>query len=203
LESVLEGTTARKGLASTFDRRGEAERTEVTWVGVSGSWRYALPGLREAVHKEVAAVLAAGKSVVTGGALGTDYWATEVALGINPARLKVILPTSLVTYAAHYRRRAAEGVISARKAEDLIRQLEAVAWAGGLVEHPERPQVVNVTTYSRRNQDVVDAADELLAFQVNASAGTQDTVDRARLKGIPVAVFTFETASDPRPSADA
>lgn len=198
----MEGTAARKGLASTFDRRGEAGRTGVTWVGVSGSWRYALPGLREAVHKEVAAALAAGKSVVTGGALGTDYWATEVALGINPARLKVILPTSLVTYAAYYRRRAAEGVISARQAEDLIRQLEAVARAGGLVEHPERPQVVNVTTYSLRNQDVVDAADELLAFQVNASAGTQDTVDRARLKGIPVAVFTFETLSDPRPSAD-
>lgn len=154
------------------------------------------------MHKEVAAALAAGKSIVTGGALGTDYWATEAALGIDPARLKVILPTSLMTYTAHYRRRAAEGVISARQAENLIRQLGTVAQAGGLVEHPERPQVVNVTTYSLRNQDVVDAADELLAFQVNASAGTQDTVDRARLKGIPVAVFTFETASYLKPSGD-
>ena len=140
----------------------------------------------------MAAALAAGKSVVTGGALATDYWATEVALIIDPARLKVILPTSLETYAAHYGRRAAEGVISAQQAEGLIRQLEAVAQAGGLVEHPERPQIVNVTTYYLRNQDVVDAADELLAFQVNASAGTQDTVDRARRKGIPVAVFTFQ-----------
>ena len=60
---------------------------------------------------------------------------------------------------------------------------------GSLVEHPERPQVVNITTYYLRNQDVVDAADELLAFPVNASAGTKDTVDKARLKGIPVAVF--------------
>jgi uncharacterized phage-like protein YoqJ len=171
--------------------------TEVTWVGVSGSWRYTLPELREAVHQEVAAALAAGKSIVTGGALGIDYWATEVALSIDPARLKVILPTSLVTYAAHYWQRATEGVISTQQAKDLIRQLEAVAQAGGLVEHPERPQVVNVTTYYLRNQDVVDAADELLAFQVNASAGTQDTVDKARLKGIPVAVFTFKTASDP------
>jgi hypothetical protein len=163
----------------------------VTWVGVSGSWRYALPELREAVHKEVAAALAAGKSIVTGGALGTDYWATEAALSIDPARLKVILPTSLVTYAAHYQQRAAEGVISAQQAENLISQLETLAQMGSLVEHPERPQVVNVTTYYLRNQDVVDAADELLAFQVNASSGTQDTVDKARMKGIPVAVFTF------------
>ena len=105
--------------------------------------------------------------------------------------MKVILPTSLTTYAAHYRQRAAEGVISARQAEDLVTQLEAVARAGDLVEHPERPQVVDVSTYYLRNQDVVDVADELLAFQVGGSAGTQDTVDRARLKGIPVALFTF------------
>jgi len=155
------------------------------------------------VQKEVAAALAAGKSIVTGGALGTDYWATEMALNIDPARLKVILPTSLATYITHYQRRAAEGVISARQAQDLIMQLEAVAQAGSLVEHPERPQVVNITTYYLRNQDVVDAADELFAFQVNASAGTQDTVDKARLKGIPVAVFTFQAATDPPSSRDA
>jgi hypothetical protein len=69
-----------------------------------------------------------------------------------------------------------------------------VAQAVSLVEHPERPQVVNTATYYLRNQDVVDTADELLAFQVNASAGTQDTVDKARLKGIPVTVFVFQAA---------
>jgi len=164
----------------------------VTWVGVSGSWRYAPPGLPDTVHQEVAAALGAGKSIVTGGALGVDYWATEMALSSDPGRLKVILPTSLATYAAHYRQRAAEGIISAHQADDLIRQLEAVAKSGSLIEHPERPQVVNVTTYYLRNQDVVDAADELLAFQVNASRGTQDTMDRARLKGIPVTVFAFQ-----------
>lgn len=163
----------------------------MTWVGVSGSWRYTPPGLQDAVHREVAAALGAGKSIVTGGALGVDYWASETALRIDPSRLKVILPTSLATYAAHYRRRAAQRVISVQQAEDLIRQLEAAAHAGGLVEHPERSQVVDVTTYYLRNQDVVDVADELLAFQVNASGGTQDTVDRARLKGIPVLVFTY------------
>jgi hypothetical protein len=161
-----------------------------------------IPALREAVQQEVAAALAAGKSIVTGGALGTDYWATEVGLTADPARLKVILPTSLATYAAHYRRRATEGVISARQAQDLIGQLEAVARAGGLVEHPERRQVVDTAAYYVRNQDVVDAADELLAFQVNASAGTQDTVDKARRKGIPVAVFIFEAATDPPSSRD-
>ena len=107
--------------------------------------------------------------------------------------MKVVLPTSLTTYAAHYRRRATEGVISAQQAERLISQLETVAQAGGLVEHPERPQVVDVTTYYLRNQDVIDVADELLAFQVNASSGTQDTVDKARVKGILFTVFTYQS----------
>lgn len=165
----------------------------MTWVGISGSWRYAPPKLPDAVHREVTSALGADKSIVTGGALGVDYWATETALGIDPARLKVILPTSQATYAAHYRRRAAEGVISVQQAEDLVRQLQDVAQAGGLVEHPERPQVVDVSTYYLRNQDVVDVADELLVFQVNDSGGVQDTVDRARAKGIPVVVFTYQT----------
>jgi DNA recombination-mediator protein A len=164
-----------------------------TWVGVSGSWRHAPPGLQDAVHREVAAALAAGKGIVTGGALGVDFLATQTALSVGPQRLKVILPTSLATYCAHYRRRAAEGVISAQQAADLISQLETVARAGSLVEHPERPQVVNVAAYYLRNQDVVDVAGELLAFQVNASSGTQDTVDKARLKGIPVTVFTYQS----------
>jgi hypothetical protein len=39
----------------------------------------------------------------------------------------------------------------------------------------------------------VDVAGELLAFQVNASSGTQDTVEKAWLKGIPVIVFTCQS----------
>jgi predicted Rossmann fold nucleotide-binding protein DprA/Smf involved in DNA uptake len=97
----------------------------VRWVGISGSWRYAPPGLRDAVRREVTAALGEGKSIVTGGALGVDYWATETALSTNPARLTVILPTTLATYISHYRRRASEGVISAQQAEDLIGQLQA------------------------------------------------------------------------------
>jgi hypothetical protein len=90
----------------------ESAPVTTTWVGVSGSWRHALPGLQDAVHREVAATLAAGKGIVTGGARGVDYWATQTALSVDPQRLKAILPTSRATYCALYRRRAAEGVTS-------------------------------------------------------------------------------------------
>jgi hypothetical protein len=84
----------------------------------------------------------------------------------------------------------------AKQSEDLIRQLETVAHVGGLIEHPERPQVVDVTTYYLRNQDIVDVADELLAFQVKDSSGTQDTLDKTRLKGIPVVAFVYRAPFD-------
>lgn len=43
------------------------------------------------------------------------------------------------------------------------------------------------------NQDVVDVEDEVLAFQINASRSIQNTVNRARLKEIPVMEFTCRT----------
>jgi predicted Rossmann fold nucleotide-binding protein DprA/Smf involved in DNA uptake len=62
----------------------------MTWVAVSGSWRHAPPGLSDAVRQEVAAALRAGKSIVTGGALGVDYWAAETALNIDEQCLKPV-----------------------------------------------------------------------------------------------------------------
>jgi len=165
------------------------------WTAVSGSWRHTAPGMEEDVRQAVTAALAAGKSIVTGGALGTDYWAADTALKMAPDRLMVILPVTLDTYAAHYRRRARERVIRADQAETLITQLKAVAKVGGLVEHPDRPQTVDTTTYYLRDQDVIDQADELLAFQVNDSLGTKDTIARARRKGIPVTHRTYYVAA--------
>lgn len=60
----------------------------------------------------------------------------------------------------------------------MIRQLETVAQAGALIEHPERPQVVDATTYCLRNQDVVDVADELIAFKVNEGGGGPELLRR-------------------------
>lgn len=50
-------------------------------------------------------------------------------------------------------------------------------------------------TYYARNQAEIDAADEMVAFQVNGSAGTQDTIDKAHAKGL--AVKHLKYAIDP------
>ncbi len=159
------------------------------WIGISGTWRQSSPELKEDVRREVQSLLTDSNAVVTGGALGVDYIATEIALEQYPdgSRIKVILPAPLERYAAHYRKRAEEGVITSEQAEQLIKQLKKVQGVGSLVTMDFGE--MNQDTYYARNSEVVAASDELLAFQVNDSGGVQDTVDKAQERGIPVRVF--------------
>jgi hypothetical protein len=166
----------------------------IKWVGVSGSWRNTSSELYDDLKREVTAVLEKGDGIVTGGALNVDYTATELALQHYPdgSHIKVLLPTTLEVYVAHYRKRADEGVITHEQAEKLIQQLTLVNKLGSLIVDTENQEVTK-DTYYLRNTEVVNASDELLAFQVNDSAGTQDTIDKAHAKGIPVKVFQYTT----------
>src|SRR4051812_34892987 len=98
------------------------------WTGITGSWRFTPPELVRELSQEISKVLAAGNGIVTGGALGVDQLASQQVLAVFPdgSRLRVILPAQLETYAAHYRRRAAEHVISHETAESLIDQLSSL-----------------------------------------------------------------------------
>jgi predicted Rossmann fold nucleotide-binding protein DprA/Smf involved in DNA uptake len=59
-----------------------------------------------------------------------------------------------------------------------------------LYPNPFRP---SPQRYYERNQDIVDMADALIAFQNNSHrSGTQSTINRARKKGIPVIVIGSE-----------
>lgn len=156
------------------------------WVAISGSWRRSSPEIENDVREAVADVIQRGDGIVTGGALGVDFVATEEALKHNPEadRIKIIIPTPLEVYAEHYRKRADEGVITFEQAEALIGLLSAVKErrADSLVEMEH--SVLNEETYYDRNTQVLEDADELLAFQVNGSLGTQDTIDKAHNLGV-------------------
>lgn len=162
------------------------------WIGITGSWRASSEELRDDVRSAVAEVMRRGDGIVAGGALGVDQVATEEALTHDPeaARIKVIIPSSLQVFERHYRRRAEEGVITPEQAEGLLRLLAVLKDKGALIEmdHIE----LNVESYYARNTEVLKASDEVLAFQVNGSAGTQDAIDKARELGLPVTVRQYE-----------
>ncbi len=143
------------------------------WVGISGSWRITSKEVEDDVRREVRELIARGDGIVSGGALGVDYVATDEALRHNPSatQIKIFLPSTLEIYAKHYRNRADEDVITHQQAEDLITQLAALKNTNPDALIEGKHDVLNPRTYYERNSWVIGASNELLAFQVNGSQG--------------------------------
>ena len=172
------------------------------WIGISGSWRKTNNEIEAKLRDVVREVILRGDGIVSGGALGVDYIATEEALKYNftADKIKIFLPTTLEKYIEHYRKHAQLGTITIKQAEDLITQLINLKRANpmSLIENPD----VNFTEenkkdrYYERNSRVVEASDELIAFRVKTEAsesmGTADTVEKAKIKGIPVKLFSYD-----------
>ncbi len=158
------------------------------WTAISGSWRKTNEQVEADVRGDVARILQRGDGIVTGGALGVDYIATDEALKHDPScqQLKIIIPTPLSYYAAHYLNAGSRGIITLTQAHNLVSQLGQVKRA-----HPEHfiemhHHACNEATYYDRNSAVIAAANSLFAYQVNNSAGTQDTIDKARAAGLTI-----------------
>jgi len=164
------------------------------WIAISGSWRKTSQKVENDVRQAVREIISRGDGIVTGGALNVDYFATDEVLKLNPGatQIKVCLPVTLERYAAHYRKRANEGVITHQQAEELIAQLAALKKVNpsALIENKENT-AVDKTTYFKRNAKVIELSNELYAFQVNDSEGVQDTADRAKTQGKPVKIKKY------------
>lgn len=167
------------------------------WIGISGSWRATSAEVEKDVREAVHEIMARGDGIVSGGALNVDYFATDEALKLNPdgSRIKIFLPVTFERYVTHYRKRAEEGVITYDQAETLIDQLTQLKTANSaaLIENQVNTEC-NPTTYFERNTEVMNASDELYAFIVNGSGGTQDTIDKAKAQGKSVTVKSYEIA---------
>ncbi len=164
------------------------------WIGITGSWRATSKKVEKDVRETVREIIIRGDGIVTGGALNVDYFATDEALKLDSKakQIKVCLPATLERYTAHYRKRAEERVITPEQAEGLIAQLTTLKHANpkALIEHPTNT-TLDTATYYERNSKVVELSDKLLAFQVNDSLGVQDTVDKAKALGKPVALKKY------------
>ncbi|MCL2451559.1 hypothetical protein FWD20_01635 [Candidatus Saccharibacteria bacterium] len=149
------------------------------WFAITGSWRSQTAELKEDLKKAIDEIIKNGDGIVSGGALGVDYLATAEMLQIPDwqKRVRIIIPTPLDVWRKHYLKRANEGVITQAQAESVNELLEKIKRGGCLIEM--NFDVLNQETYFARNTEIVEMADELLAFQVNDSAGVQDAIDKA------------------------
>ncbi len=171
------------------------------WIGISGSWRKTNKEIENKLRKIVREIINRGDGIISGGALGVDYIATDEALKSNPKadKIKILIPTTLEKYAEHYRKHAKLGTITSDQAENLINQLTQLKKINpnSLIENPDINfnEKTKKKMYYDRNTKAVEASDELIAFRViskeSEGLGTADTVEKARAKGISVELFTY------------
>lgn len=164
------------------------------WVSIGGGWRKKNRQLEEDVRKVTKEVMGSGNGMISGGALGVDYIATDEALKLDTTakRIKIFLPTTLEIYIQHYRERAKEGIITEKQAEDLVAQLKRIKTnnPSSVIENKEN-KIVNKKTYAKRDSTIIELADEAISFHVNQSEATKENIKKIRQKGIPSKVFTY------------
>lgn len=168
------------------------------WVAISGSWRYCTPEIECGVRRVVREIIRYDDGIICGGAPGVDYVATDEAMSLNPTfdHIKVILPTSLKFYIKHNRGRMEQGKVPKDIGDALINQLEKINKVNyrSIIENVDLPRELYVKEeqYFNRNTQIIELADELVAFHVNGTKGTQDAIKKAGQKKIPVKVFSYE-----------
>ena len=161
------------------------------WVIFTGTWRLTNKEVENDVRTAVRKVLARGDGIVTGGATGVDYFAMSEALLIDPSisRLKVIIPTNLTNYILDYRKNWNKFPVTEESINELERILKQIK--GLREEHLiEMPPEYDITQehYDFRHDEEVAISDEVCAFQVNNSIGTQDTINKAQTAGLKIAL---------------
>jgi hypothetical protein len=176
------------------------------WLGISGTWRTSDSKVEEDVRAAVRTIIAAGDGVLNGGATGVDFYATDEALKLSKdgARVKVVLPTTLPEYIGHLWAWAGgfntgDPSVQRSDVEKLVSQLLELQDRNpsSIVEGPFVGALdLRQPDYDARDTIVAQMSDGLVAFQVNKSKGTQDTIDKTRALGKPVTVHSYTITRD-------
>ena len=163
------------------------------WLAVVGT-REVNYIIRRDIERFVGQKITEGSGIVSGGATGADHEAARLAYeyGLEAARFRIFLPVELELYCQALYDRAADGKCRQDDAIATIALLRDIAKnrSGVLYDTTEFTEV-NAESFHARNCQIVDLADELVAFRVNDSRGTTFTIDEAKEKGIPVKVFDY------------
>ncbi len=158
------------------------------WIIFTGTWRLTNKEVEDDVRNAVRECISNGHGIITGGALGVDYFCMDEVLKINKecTNLRVILPAKLDIYTKHFYNALVDGKITKEdfsKLENTLRTIQNNNPTSLLEMHFK---TISMEEYFARDAEEVKYGDEVYAFQVNNSVGTQDTIDKATEAGVPV-----------------
>ena len=160
------------------------------WILFTGTWRLTNQEVSSDVRSATREVYARGDGIVTGGATGVDYFAMDEVCTIDPQmeRLLVVIPAYLDDYIHDYRTHWCQAPITDSDIDELailLRDIKRVN-PSALIEMPY--QIITQEHYNERHNEEVKRSSEVYAFQVNASTGTQDTINKAKVAGLPISL---------------
>ena len=163
------------------------------WLAVVGT-REVNDTIRRDIEQFVGQKIAEGSGIVSGGATGADHEAARLAYehGLEAVRFQIFLPVKLELYCQALYDRAAAGKCRQDDAVATVDLLRDIAkHRPGVLRDATDFNEVNAESFHARNCQIVDLADELVAFRVNDSRGTTFTIDQAQQKSIPIKVFDY------------
>lgn len=157
------------------------------WILFTGTWRLTNEEVEKDVRTAAREVIARGDGVLTGGATGVDYFAMDEVLKVNPtaSHLRVIIPARLESYVEDYFANWCHEPITQNDIHNLATILKHIKKINptALLEMPYT--VITQEHYNLRHDQEVMYSDEVHAFQVNESTGTQDTIEKSLKAGLP------------------
>lgn len=157
------------------------------WILFTGTWRLTNDEVEQDVRKAAREVIARGDGVLTGGATGVDFFAMDEVLKVNPtaSHLRVIIPARLESYIEDYFENWCHEPITQKDIDSLANILKHIKKVNptALLEMPYKK--ITQEHYNLRHDQEVMYSDEVHAFQVNESTGTQDTIDKSAKVGLP------------------
>ncbi len=160
------------------------------WILFTGTWKITNKQVEEDVRASVREVLKRGDGVLTGGGTGVDFFCMDEALQLCPdgSSLRVIIPAYLEDFINDYYVNWCHPPITKKDIDDMafiLRKIKKIN-PTSLVEMPYH--TITQEHYFMRDTEEVKVSDEVHAFQVNQSVGTQDTIDKAMNAGLPIAL---------------
>ncbi len=158
------------------------------WILFTGTWRLTNQYVENDVRAAAREVLARGDGIVTGGATGVDYFAMDEAMKMFPdaSHLRVIIPAVFKSYIHDYNTNWCMDPVTKDTILELERLLQKIKNADPLALIEMDNDIITQDHYDLRHDEEVKISDEVYAFQVNGSTGTQDTIDKAMRSGLPI-----------------
>lgn len=167
------------------------------YYAISGTWRYTNQEVEKDVREAVREIMKRGDGIVTGAAYGVDSFAIDEALKVDPSgkNIQSCIPVNADLYIElFYKNRFEEGDMTESQYEEMTELLNKLVFANPkaiISDENNIDQEISRRTHFECNNKIIELCDELLAFQVNDSEGTQDAIDKAKKLGKPVTVKKY------------